>query len=59
MKWIDYAVYTLGILAVFIIGMTVGENNCKPTAMEVHQGKTTIKYTVRNGEILDSTIVYK
>lgn len=58
-KWVEYAVFTLGLLTAFIIGMFVGENNCKPTAMEVHQGKTKIEYTIRNGEILDSTVIYK
>lgn len=59
MKWIKYIVFTLDLLTAFVIGMIVGENNCKPTAMEVHQGKTTIEYTIRNGEILDSAIIYK
>lgn len=59
MKWVEYMVFTLSLLTAFIIGMFVGENNCKPTAMDVHQGKTTIEYTIRNGKVLDSTIIYK
>lgn len=59
MKWINYTVLVLSLLTTFIIGMFVGENNCKPTAMEVHQGKTIIEYTVKNGKVLDSIIVYK
>ena len=30
-----------------------------PSAMEYHQGKTTIEYTMRDGVKLDSVIVYK
>lgn len=59
MKWIEHTVFTLGLLTAFVIGMLVGENNCKPTAMDVHQRKTTIEYTIRNGKVLDSTIIYK
>ena len=59
MKWIEYTVFTLGLLTAFVIGMLVGENNCKPTAMEVHQGKTTIEYTIRDGVKTDSVVVWK
>lgn len=31
----------------------------KPTAIEVYQGKTTLKYTVINNQIVDSIVVYK
>ena len=28
-------------------------------AIEVYQGKTTLEYTIRDGEIIDSIVVYK
>ena len=31
----------------------------KPTAMDVYQNKTTLEYTIRDGEIVDSIVVYK
>jgi hypothetical protein len=30
-----------------------------PSAMEYHQGKTTVEYTIRDGVKLDSVIVFK
>lgn len=31
----------------------------KPTPMDVYQGKTTLEYTIRNGEVIDSVVVWK
>ena len=31
----------------------------KPTAMDVYQGKTTLEYTIRDGEVVDSVVVFK
>lgn len=31
----------------------------KPQAIEVYQGKTTLEYTIRDGEIVDSVVVFK
>ena len=30
-----------------------------PQAIDVYQGKTTIEYTIRDGEIVDSVVVFK
>ena len=30
-----------------------------PTAMDVYQGKTILEYTIRDGEIIDSVVVWK
>lgn len=30
-----------------------------PQAMDVYQGKTTLEYTIRDGEIVDSVVVFK
>lgn len=31
----------------------------KPKAMDVYQGKTTLEYTIRDGEVIDSVVVFK
>jgi hypothetical protein len=31
----------------------------KPKAMDVYQGKTALEYTVRDGEVIDSVVVFK
>lgn len=31
----------------------------KPTSMDVYQGKTTLEYTIKDGEIIDSVVVWK
>lgn len=30
-----------------------------PQAIDVYQGKTTLEYTIRDGEIVDSVVVFK
>ena len=30
-----------------------------PKAIDVYQGKTTLEYTIRDGEIIDSVVVFK
>lgn len=30
-----------------------------PQAIDVYQGKTTLEYTIKDGEIVDSVVVYK
>ena len=30
-----------------------------PQAIDVYQGKTTLEYTIRDGEIVDSIVVFK
>lgn len=31
----------------------------RPKAMDVYQGKTTLEYTIRDGEVIDSVVVFK
>lgn len=40
-----------------IVSDIIGEP--KPTPMDVYQGKTTLEYTIRDGEVLDSVVVFK
>lgn len=47
----------LGIAAILIyIGITISNT---PEAMDVYQGKTTLEYTVVDGEKVDSVVVWK
>lgn len=32
---------------------------CKPSAMDVYQGKTTLKYTIVDGIKIDSCVIFK
>lgn len=57
----DYEVIKAGIIITLfitflsIIGLIVEE----PTAMDVYQNKTTLKYTIVNDVKTDSTVVWK
>lgn len=54
---------------IFVIGYIVGGligmfalHNCIsdiPTAIDVYQNKTTLKYTIVDGEKIDSTVIWK
>ena len=45
------------LIAFLIYGSEVLEP--MPTALDVYQNKTTLEYTIRDGEIVDSVVVYK
>ena len=45
------------LAVVLIIGVNASEPT--PTALDVYQGKTTLEYTIRDGEIIDSVVVFK
>jgi hypothetical protein len=48
------------ICIVIEIGMIIDiTDKPKPTPMDVYQGKTTLEYTIRDGEIIDSVVVFK
>ena len=48
------------LTVVLIIGINTSEpSEPTPTAMDVYQGKTTLEYTIRDGEIIDSVVVFK
>lgn len=46
------------IITVIIFGFSVEEYH-QPKAIEVYQGKTTLEYTVKDGVVIDSAVVYK
>lgn len=42
------------------IGMIIDiTNEPHPTPMDVYQGKTTLEYTIRDGEVIDSVVIFK
>ena len=47
----------LFVIEVGIVSDIIGEP--KPTPMEVYQGKTTLEYIIRNGEVIDSVVIFK
>lgn len=51
---------TLAALLVIEI-MCISEciSKLHPTAMDVYEGKTTLEYTIREGEVIDSVVVWK
>ena len=48
-------------LVSFMLGVTIANvaRDKYPQAMDVYQGKTTLEYKVRDGEIVDSVVVFK
>lgn len=45
------------VFEIGIISNIIEESN--PTPMDVYQGKTILEYTIRDGEIIDSVVVWK
>lgn len=46
-----------GVIEIGIVSNIIAEP--KPKAMDVYQGKTTLEYTIRDGEVIDSVVVWK
>lgn len=56
-----YWTFVIGMLvatAMFVGILTIVDKDC-PQAIDVYQGKTTLKYTVIDGVVTDSTVVWK
>lgn len=45
------------VLEILCISESISEPH--PKAMDVYQGKTTLEYTIRDGEVIDSVVVWK
>ena len=44
----------------FSLGFYIGATECNnPRAIEVYQGKTTLKYEIIDGVKIDSVVIYK
>ena len=58
----DTVEIALGIIGaitfVITFSLAIGEYH-EPKAIEVYQGKTTLEYTMRDGVVIDSVVVYK
>lgn len=54
------AFFCVGLICC-IIGVVVANKvrDKYPQAIDVYQGKTTLEYTIRDGEIIDSVVVFK
>lgn len=46
-----------GVIEIGIVSDIIAEP--KPKAMDVYQDKTTLEYTIRDGEVIDSVVVFK
>lgn len=53
--------FSLGTIGAYLLsgGIMMLEESYKPTAMDVYQGKTTLEYTVKDGVVTDSVVVFK
>lgn len=50
--------YVWCLLTVILI-IVSNTSEPSPTALDVYKGKTTLEYTIRDGEIIDSVVVFK
>lgn len=51
---------TIAVLLVLeIICISECISKLHPKAIDVYQGKTTLEYTIRDGEVIDSVVVFK
>lgn len=53
--------FLLGVIGSYLLsgGIMMHQESCKPTAMDVYQGKTTLKITYKDGISIDSIVVFK
>ena len=53
--------FFLGVIGAYILsgGIMMHQNSCKPTAMDVYQGKTTLQITYEDSIPVDSVVVFK
>ena len=54
--------FFLIIVLAFALGSTIGiiyRHSTKPTALDVYQDKTTLKYIYQDGSVIDSVVICK
>lgn len=51
----------LGVMGAYILsgGIMMYQESCKPTAMDVYQGKTTLQIIYKDSIPVDSVVVFK
>lgn len=61
LKWFKGFIWGLlaGAATTMISLFITMATSTNPTALDVYQGKTDLEVTYRNGEIVDSTVVFK
>lgn len=47
------------LISSFLLGFYIGTEYNSPKAIEVYQGKTTLKYEIIDGVKIDSIVIYK
>lgn len=57
----DLALFFVGCIIGVILGVIVlfCSMSDDPTPMDVYQGKTTLEYVVVDGQVIDSTVIWK
>jgi hypothetical protein len=57
----SYYGFVVGVIiaSAAIIGLHIKHTKDYPQAIDVYQGETTLKYTVIDGVVIDSTVVWK
>ena len=53
------AIFVAIVLAIITVIVSISEEAERPTALDVYQGKTTLKYTVVDSVITDSTVIFR
>ena len=53
--------FFFGVMGAWFLsgGTMLYQESCKPTAMDVYQGKTTLEITYKDGVAVDSVVVFK
>ena len=53
--------FFFGVIGAYILsgGIMMYQESCKPTAMDVYQGKTTLQITYKDSIPVDSVVVFK
>ena len=53
--------FLLGVIGAYILsgGIMMHQESCKPTAMDVYKGNTTLEITYKDGVPVDSVVVFK
>lgn len=60
--------FLFGVIGAYILsggmmmlsyGRMMNQESCKPTAMDVYQGKTTLEITYKDSVAVDSVVVFK
>lgn len=53
--------FLYGVIGAYFVsgGIMMYQESCKPTAMDVYQGKTTLEITYKDDVPVDSVVVFK